>query len=115
MPEAKQPNYAIKWILGILSSLLITIVVGGTALLLRVDKAQALQDVRLQTITKELSQISEQLSPVVSTNATRVHDLERDVGDLKDDVEAINLSIKDLGDTVRLVGRNLEDKITGNP
>jgi len=115
----KQPTYVIRWTLGILSGILIAIVLGGSALLLQVDKAQTVQEVKLSAIEKTLDNLNDKLEPIVGNNTSRVSGLERDVDDIKFDVRELKESVDQLDETVKLVGRNIENRIKnpdqGNP
>lgn len=117
MEQKKDGIYVNKWVMGILGGILVSIVLGGSTLLLQVDKAQSLQDLRLQTITKELSQIGDKMEPIVDDNAGKIRDLENAVEGMEDKVVDVQASVKDLDALIREVGRNLENRIKnpGNP
>lgn len=93
-----------KWALGLFGTFLVAILLGGSTLILKLDKTIAIQERELthtrdafNDFSSELKTISRELRSVTTQNSQRL--------------TGVEAQIEDLDDTVKLIGRNLEDKI----
>lgn len=110
MPDSTENRPLIRWLLGIASAVLISVIVGGSSLILKMDKAMAVQQIEINAIKDGIDDIKGNLKEV-STNSTNLTRLDGRVGRVEEKVEDVTEAIADVKNTVQIGLRNLEDQV----